>query len=74
MSVHARSQRASHLSTISSYSSFRAAWNAARTSCSPASTSHVISTAVPDMSRISRRSLRRARSALPVVGSAAQVP
>jgi len=42
-----------------------------RTSASPASTAADNSTAVPDMSRISRRSLRSDRSATGLAGSAA---
>ena len=59
------------MSTISSYSSLRAAWNMASTSDSPASTETDISMAVPDMSMISRRSLRSARSFAVEAGSAA---
>ena len=59
------------MSTISSYSSLRAAWNEAATSASPASTEQDSSMAVPDMSVISRRSLRSARSFAALAGSAA---
>ena len=48
-----------------------AAWKALCTSDSPASTEHDSSTAVPDMSMISRLSLRSARSVAALAGSAA---
>ena len=64
-------RKSSQRSTISSYSSFLAAWKALCTSGSPASTEQDSSTAVPDISMISRLSLRSARSVDALAGSAA---
>jgi len=64
-------RKSSQRSTISSYSSFLAAWKALCTSDSPASTEQDSSTAVPDMSMISRLSLRSARSVATLAVSAA---